>query len=292
MDEEAAAREPRGLERRIHESYETLPRSERALADLMLEYPGDLLIYSATALAERAGVSKAAVSRLVQRLGYADYRELQREVRVAQEAGEPIYLNTSLVQPSQKTDAIEQHLERDVMGLRQTFEGLRPADLDEIAERAMSARRVWVVGFRNSYFFASYVRRQINQLRPDVTLIPLPGQVPAEDLAHAAPEDLAIVIGLRRRSSKLRTVMDQLHECGVPIAYVTDRGAVSTTRYATWCIACQTRGMSLFDSYVGVISVLNYLCTEIAALAGEAGRARLRRIEDLMDAGGEIDPIN
>ncbi len=292
MAEQTAKREPRNLERRIHEQYETLPPSERVLADLMLEYPGDLLVYSATALAGRTQVSKAAVTRLVKRLGYADYRELQREVRDAQEAGEPIYLNTSLVQPARKGDSIEMHLERDVMALRQTFEGLQPRDLDEIAARALSARQVWVAGFRNSYFFASYVRRQIIQVRPQVTLLPLPGQLPAEDLAHASSEDLAIVVGLRRRPPQLRTLMTQLGELEVPIAYVTDRGSISTKRLATWCLPCQTRGMSLFDSYVGVISVLNYLCTEIAALAGESGRERLRRIEDLMDEGGEIDPTS
>ena len=289
MAQQTATREPRGLERRIQEQYERMPPSERALAELMLEYPGDLLFYSATALAGRARVSKAAVTRLVKRLGYGDYRELQREVRDAQEAGEPIYLNTSLVQPPLKDDSMNMHLERDVMTLRQTFEGLNPQDLDEIAARAVSARRVWVIGFRNSYFFASYVRRQIIQVRPDVTLLPMPGQLPAEDLAHAAGDDLAIAVGLRRRPPQLRTLMTQLNELGVPIAYVTDRGAVSTKRLATWQLACQTRGMSLFDSYVGVISVLNYLCTEIAALAGETGRERLRRIEDLMDEAGEID---
>lgn len=289
MADETGTREPRGLERRIDEQYESLPPSERPLADLMLEYPGDLLFYSATALAQRSQVSKAAVTRLVKRLGYTDYRELQREVRAAQEAGEPIYLNTSLVQPAHMGDSVEMHLEREVMLLRQTFEGLRPRDLDEVAARALSARHVWVAGFRNSYFFASYVRRQIIQVRPQVTLLPQPGQLPAEDLAHASSEDLAIVIGLRRRPPQLRTLMTQLVELGVPLAYVTDRGAVSTRRLATWCLPCQTRGMSLFDSYVGVISVLNYLCTEIAALAGETGRERLRRIEDLMDEGGEID---
>jgi hypothetical protein len=50
--------------------------------------------------------------------------------------------------------------------------------------------------------------------------------------------------------------------------------------------------MSLFDSYVGVISLLNYLCTEVAAQTGESARAHLSRIEDLMELMGEIDTTN
>jgi len=279
----------RTLERRIRSHYESLPASERALADLLLEYPGDILFLSATALSERAGVSKAAVTRFVQRIGYGDYREVQREVRAAQEAGEPIYLNTATITPAREGDSLMRHLERDLANLRQTFEGIRPRDLDAVVERILGARRVWTLGFRNSYFFASYVRRQLIQVRPDVTLLPVPGQVPSEDLADMGAEDLVIAIGMRRRSAELRRLMAAIHETGTPIAYVTDRLAVATRRYATWTFACQVRGISLFDSYVGVISLLNYLCTEVVAQAGEAGRARLGRIEDLMSDLGELD---
>lgn len=282
----------RTLERRIHGIYEELPGSERALADLVLEYPGDILVYSATVLSERAAVSKAAVTRFVKRLGYDDYREMQREVREAQEAGEPIYLNTSLVTPAREGTSLRRHLERDVMNLRQTFEGINPEDLDAVVSRALTARRVWVIGFRNGHYFASYVRRQLTQVRPDVTLLPVPGQVLMEDLAGAGPDDLMIAIGLRRRTPQLRQAMEIVRDLGVPIAYITDRVAVATTKLATWSFPCQTRGMSLFDSYVGVISLLNYVCTEAVAQSGEAGRARLGRIEDLIGAMGEIDPNN
>ncbi len=290
MQESATpTRDRRSLERRIRAYYEALPASERALANLILEYPGDTLFYSATALSERAGVSKAAVTRFVQRLGYGDYRELQREVRLAQEAGEPIYLNTSMITPARQGDSLMQHLERDLANLRQTFEGISPQDLDAVVERILKARRVWTVGFRNGYFFASYVRRQLIQVRPDVALLPVPGQVPLEDLAEMGPDDLVIAIGLRRRTPELRRLMALVHEQHVPIAYITDRVAVATRQYATWVFACQVRGISLFDSYVGVISLLNYLCTEVVAQSGEAGRARLGRIEDLFGALGGLD---
>lgn len=288
----APMREAHSLEKRIHGHYEALPASERALAELILEFPGDILFYSATALSERAGVSKAAVTRLVQRLGYGDYREMQRAVREAQEASEPIYLNTSAITPARESGSLQRHLEQDLANLRNSFESLNPADLDEIAQRALGARRVWTLGFRNSYFFASYVRRQLIQVRADVVLLPAPGQVLMEDLAGAGPEDLVIAVGLRRRVPQLRRAMEVLRGLGVPIAYVTDRRAVATRRLATWTIACQTRGTSLFDSYVGVISVLNYLCTEVVALSGEGGRQRLKQIEDLMGSMEEIDLNN
>lgn len=277
------------LERRIRSQYEALPSSERALADLILEYPGDILLYSATALSERAKVSKAAVTRLIKRLGYGDYREMQRSVRQAQEEGDPLYLNTSMITPAQGGDSLIRHLNQDLSNLRETFQALEAADIDAVAERMRTARQVWVVGFRNSYFFASYVRRLLIQVRPNVTLLPSPGQVMVEDLAGMGPEDLVFAVGLRRRTPKLLKLMEVVHGKDVPIAYVTDRTAVVTSKLATWTLHCQIRGTSLFDSYVGVISLLNYLCTEVVAETAESGRNRIGEIEDMMWLMNEID---
>ena len=45
---------------RIRVHYQGLPPSERKLADLILDFPGDIAGYSATELADLAGVSNAA----------------------------------------------------------------------------------------------------------------------------------------------------------------------------------------------------------------------------------------
>jgi len=280
------------LDLRIRSAYDALPASERVLADLLLEFPGDVAIYSATDLAERTKVSNAAVTRLVKRLGYSDYREAQREVRAQQATGQPIYLNNSLVQPPTQGASLAQHLERDVMNLRATFEGLLPADLDEALRAILKADQVYTLGFRNSYFFASYFRRQLNQVRPRVHLLPLPGQVVMEDLGAATPKDLVIVVGMRRRVALLGQAMKYLHARKVPILYITDHRTVRTAKLARWVFRCHARGVSLFDSYVPVISLLNYLSTEAMAQAGRAGRRRLKQIEEGLDTCGEIDTAN
>src|SRR5699024_1963984 len=120
------------------------------------------------------------------------------------------------------------------MNLRQTWEAMRMRDLDEVVRRTLAARQVWIIGFRNSYFFASYVRRQLVQVRSNVGLLPVPGQVLVEELPDTGSDDLAIVIGLRRRTPAVRRVMRILHDQAVPIAYVTDRVAVTTPKLATW----------------------------------------------------------
>lgn len=280
---------PRAIERHIRSVYDAMPKTERALADRVLEYPNEVLLYSATELAEVVGVSKAAVSRFVKRLEFNDFREMQREIRRAQTTGDPIFLTAP---PKSGRGTLADHLDHDIGCLRQTIEAIDSAAVEEVVRKILSARRVVCMGYRNSYYFAAYLRRQLVLLRPEVSLVPGAGQMLMEDIADLGPGDLLFAVGVRRRSAKLATAMELMHGRGVPIAYLTDRRAVTTLQYATWAFPCQVRGMSLFDSYVGVISLLNFICTRVNHLAGTEGRARLREVENMLDLLGELDPEN
>lgn len=292
MSKDHADPAPRSIERRIRALYEEMPGSERALADRVLEFPGDVLLCSATELAELAGASKAAVSRFVQRLGYETFRDMQREIRAAQSTGDPIFLTAGLAGRRQADDPLHVHLERDLHCLRETLARLDEALVHEVVERIMAARRVVCVGFRNSYFFAAYARRQLLLVHPRAELVPAEGQTIIEYTGDLGPEDLLLVFGFRRRPLLLRKFMELMHKRGIPIAYFTDKQAVTNTKFAKWLLPCEVMGTSLFDSYVGVISVINFICTQASVRAGNPGRKRLRQIEELGEQLGELDVGN
>ena len=78
------------VEQTIRSRYERLSVGERKLADLVLEMRGELAGYSATELAESAGVSKATASRLVRRLGFSDYQAMRQQARAGAASGSPL----------------------------------------------------------------------------------------------------------------------------------------------------------------------------------------------------------
>lgn len=283
---------PRAFERRIKAAYQNMPGSERALADRVLEYPGDVIMCSATELAELSGASKAAVTRFVKRLGYADFRDMQREIRQAQTTGDPIFLTSGGMKKGSSQGSLAAHIEQDVECLRQTLGNIDEKAALAVAERVVQARRVVCLGFRNSQFFAAFARRQIIQLRPNVELLPFAGQMLMEDMSDLGPDDLLFAVGLRRRTPVLGRTMELMQKQNVPIAYITDRRAVTTTRYATWTLACHVRGTSLFDSYVAVVSLINFICTRSSDLAGRLARERLGKIEEMLEMLGELDSGN
>lgn len=275
---------------RIRRHYEELPPSERRLADLILDFPGEIASYSATELAALAGASKAAASRLVRRLGFSSYEEARRSARDAQAWGSPVYLlHKTNGQGLPLAAEIKRHLDRDIANMVRSFEALDPDRLDEIVTAMLAARRLWVLGFRNSQALASYAQRQFLQVRDEVHLLyPGVGEL-AGCLAGMDARDLLVAIGFRRRLPQLRRTMAAAAEAGVPILYLTDPTARKTSGYARWTLYCEVSGVGVLDSYSPAMALLHLLAVAMLHQAGGAGRRRLKRIEDLHEDLGDFD---
>ncbi len=271
------------LEGRIHAAYGQMPAAERKMADLILDFPGDVAAYSATELSELAGVSKAAATRFFQRLGFASFEEARRQARDAKQWGSPLYLQSKDDRPGTHardlSADLRRYLDEEIEALTTTFEGLDGPMLEEVTERILSAKRLWLLGFRNSHYVAAYARWQLIQFRRDVFLLPATGETMGEYLADMDSDDLVIAVGVRRRVRGLRKVMELAAGRGAQILYITDPTARRSAQLATWTITCQVSGGFLFDSYAAPFSVLRFLAIEAFRRAGKAGREHLEAIE-------------
>jgi len=282
------AAEPRSggmlvLVQRIQDSYVTLSPNERKLAELLLDFPHHLVTHSATELTERAGVSKSAGTRFFRRLGFESYDEARRLVREAQDWGSPLYLGDP-ARNGVGGAGLEGYLQREITNLTRSVEAIPTDRLAEIAQALASARGVVIAGWRNSHMMGSYFRWQLIQLRERVSLLNRSGETAAEHLAGLGPEDLLVIVGVRRRPRALETLFRAAEATGVRILLIADRSAGALGTRARWALYCNIRSVTLFDSYVGVIAVLHIIAGAVAAELGKQGRGRLRRIEALHEA--------
>ena len=268
------------LQHRIEQHYASLPESERKIADLVRDFPGEIAAYSATELAALAGASKAAMTRLVRRLGYDSFEEARRAARDARTAGSPLYLLSKEPPEAPFAERLQAHLAGDLETLNATFEELDEAAFEAVVAATAAARRVVVLGYRNSHYLAGYLRWQLIQVRGAVQLLPAAGETLAEHLADLGPEDLLIAVGLRRRPAALAEAVARAAEAGVPVALVADRGAPPLAG-ARWSLRCATRGEALFDRYAAAMSLLHLLAVAVVERLGKPGRRRLERIEAL-----------
>ncbi len=287
MTDTATTQTDPGLAARIQDCYAALPAAERKLADLVLDFPGDVAAYSATELADLAGVSKAAVTRFVQRLGYPGFEAARRAAREARTWGSPLYRLHHGSEPAGGFDR-ERHLACELANLQNTFDGLDPAEFKEIVEALATARRVWLLGYRNSHFLAAYARWQFIQVRDQVQLLPQAGETLAEQMIDMGPDDILVVIGFRRRPPQIEAAMTAAAVAEVPILCLADPAAAGIGRTAKWILRCAVTAAGAFDSYAAAISLLHFLSLELVAKTGAAGRRRLKTIEDMHQTLAEL----
>lgn len=279
----AAHGETASLEALVRAAYEDLPGSERKLADLILAAPGEVAGYSATELAGLAGTSKAAATRFFKRLGFRNFSEARQLARARQNWGSPLYLDRA---PSGATDpagAVAQYVDDEVRVLRESLGQQNPEQLDAAADSIARARRVWVIGFRNSHFIAGYGRWQFIQFRPDVHLLPRTGETLAEQLANVGPQDTVVLVGVRRRIAGFRRIVEICADLGADIVYITDPTARAETARVTWTFVCAVGSAYLFDSYAGPMSLLRLLAISAYRKIGRVGQNHLEAIEQLHD---------
>ena len=269
----------------IHDQYEKLPLGERKIADVLLEIQEEVASYSATELAARAGVSKATATRLVRRLGFDDYLQMRQQAREAKRAGSPLAALPGLIG---RRGSLGGHLEHDVACLIETLEGMSSESIRRAIDILTAAERVWVVGFRNSHVLAFYGRELLVQVKPDVRLLPTPGQTIAEELSALTDGDAVLMLGFRRRPPIIAKILRAAVEADAPVVLLADHSLGSIDKLAAVTLRCISRGSSLFDSYVAPVSLLNFICAGVATAMGEVAQMRFRRTAQLHEELSEL----
>lgn len=269
----------KSLEGQIRKHYEELTTAEQKLADVVLEFPGELTSYTASELSQKAGVSNAAASRFFKRLGFKNYNEARLMVRDSKNWGSPLYLQTRNKASSNLVKNFQLFQGEELFNLQNTLENLKLDEIDVICREILRAKRIWVMGFRNSHFIAGFARWQFIQYRPNVFLLPSTGETLGEYIADFDSNDLVIVIGVRRRVSGLKQIMASIKKKQSPILYLTDTSKDKTRMYASWVIECDVAGQFLFDSYTAIMSVVRLLAITAYHQSGHKGRDFLKKVE-------------
>ncbi|WP_245578384.1 MurR/RpiR family transcriptional regulator [Marinobacterium litorale] len=270
------------IDEKLQLQYDSLTPRERLIADFILAHPEDLALFNTAELARMCGVSKATVSRLFKRLGFSSFREGRELARKLRHQGVPV------TEAKVDTVAFDTHLHQEEANLHRLFQSLDTAQVDGLVRALDQARRVVVLGFRNSYPLALHLRQQLQQIRSSVQLVPQPGQTLGEDLADLGPDDLLIVFGFRRRPKGFDALLRQLYRLDTPWALVADETLAPNGTCANWWFECRIDSRSAFDSYAAPMCLVTLLVNRLLHQRLEVGRERIAKISHYYDALDEI----
>lgn len=284
---------PLPLEQRIRQVYEQLSAAERRIADVVLTHQQALLGYSATELAAMAGTSKASAARFFRRVGFAGFDEFRKQVRAHQAQTSPLARMDQVRRRDTARAQLQAHARNDARRLEAWAAGVSDEALDGAIALLARARRVWVLGYRHSHVTALYAQALLSQVRAGVRLLNEAAGRETELLADLGDKDVLLAVDFRRRSRRLRPLVEAVRAAGARVLLLSDAPIPDLAAQADTVLCC-TPGAEegLFDSYVCAVSLVNYLATAVAAQTKRPAQERLARIERLHTALGDLESLS
>lgn len=272
---------------RISAQYADLSAQEQRVAAFILDHFDDLAVYSAADLARVTGVSKSTVSRLFKRLGFENFQAVKHHARQLRSSGMPLVTDPDAV--GGNGERFKRHLEREQDNLRRATD-IDPRTFEAIIHGLDTARRIVLVGFRNSYPLAMHFRQQLVQIRADVCLAPQPNQSLAEDLVELGEADLVVLFGFRRRPRLFDSLVGELAVMPCRLLLLGDGTASGYAEHTDWWLECPLDSISAFDSYAGAMSLISLLANGLLHHRLAQGRARIDAVSALYQGMDELSP--
>lgn len=274
------------FDERLRAAYARLSPQEQRIAGFIADNFDDMTSYNSAELARLSGVSKATASRLFRRLGYENYRQVRDEIRSLRQSGMPL---ADRDDAARDDTLLARHYKQELNNLAHWVNRLDGKQFTAAVRAMRHARRLYLVGMRNSYPVAMHLRQQLLQVRGQVSLLPQPGQTLAEDIIDLGAEDMMIVVAFRRRSRLIRPLLSQLRERQVPVLLISEPQAQSLSPLVLWHFTVPLDSVSAFDAYSAAMSLVNLISNALLHDSLQPGRQRIHQIAGLYTELDELE---
>jgi DNA-binding MurR/RpiR family transcriptional regulator len=127
----------------------SLTKTERRVADYIIDHPDDVIYLSVAGLAEKSETSDATVIRTCKKLGMTSYQEFK--VTLAQSIAVPLKtLNEDIEEGDSIETVVNKVFESTIHTLKLTRDILKIPVIEQAADALYSARCIYIFGMGNS----------------------------------------------------------------------------------------------------------------------------------------------
>ncbi len=277
---------------RLNQSGKRLSKGHRQIAAYIAAHYDKAVFMTAAALGASVGVSESTVVRFASAMGYEGYPQLQRAMQELVShrltANQRVEMATEL----DPHEVLSATLKSDVQNLRASLDNLDNAVFEDVVQRMLSARAIYVMGLRSAAPLALFMDYYLKYIFDDVHLVSSGSTDVFEDIAKLRPEDLIVGISFPRYSTRTLEAMRFARRTGAQVVAITDGPMSPLTEIADVTLLARTDMASFVDSLAAPMSVINALLVALGLHRKEALTQHFRQLEDIWDTfqvytGGE-----
>ena len=256
------------------------PSERKVIRALLDNYPRSGLGPMAR-LAEHAGVSDPTIVRLVKKLGFSGYAELQ-DVLLS-EMDHRLRSPVTLLQPkshSSQDDTWNSYLSESCRTLSEAQALTQPEDVRVLVELILEPRHsLYCYGGRLSSFLAQYLVSHLRLLRPSCYTLEDNAQLP-DRLYNIERQDVVLLFDYRRYQTQALRAATAAKSRGARLVLFTDIYASPLRELADLVISAPVESFSAFDTLVPALAQVEALIA-VLTLRSKDLEGRLEGIDTL-----------
>jgi DNA-binding MurR/RpiR family transcriptional regulator len=266
----AAARGHQTLSAYISSRFDEFSRSQKDVAQYVVDHLDEVAFHTAEELARRASTSSSTVVRFSQALGFEGFPELQEaareEYRHHHRRAEPGN-GTTAAEPLFSLDQspFESAVAADHVNVEDTARKVSRSQVDAAIEAVATHERVLIAGTDQMAFFASYLRHLLMLLDIRAEIAASPSQEALSRLGRIDADTL--VVGLsagRPHPLVVRAMKIARHRKAATLAIV-DATLSEVSKLADRTLYYSSNSPAFVRSHTGLLSILQALAYGVYA---------------------------
>lgn len=266
----------------IKEKYGTMSKSHKTIANFIFDHYDQAVFMTAARIGEELGISESTVVRFASYLGYAGYPEFQSSL------AEWVKNKLNAVQKmdakygtSTQSEILNAVLKADIANVKDTLESMDPAAFDAAVRTILSAKTVYILGVRSCEPLADFLHFYLNMIRGNVVNLKTTSVTEIfEQMLRIGDEDAFIGISFPRYSMRTLKAMEFARDRNAKVLSITDSARSPMTIYSSCNLVAKSDMVSIVDSLVAPLSVINALVVALCMQRPEEVKQSLVSLEE------------
>ncbi len=268
---------------RLNQSGKRLSKGHRKIAQYIVEHYDKAVFMTASKLGESVGVSESTVVRFASAMGYEGYPQLQRSLQELVShrltANQRFEMSTEI----EPREALNVVLKSDVQNLRATMEQMDETVFEDVVNRLLSAKSIYVMGLRSAAPLAQFMGYYLNYIFDNVHLVSSGATDVFEEISKLKENDVLVGISFPRYSSRTLEAMRFAKRCGAQVVAITDGPMSPLADMADATLTARTDMASFVDSLAAPLSLINALLVALGLHRKEALKEHFRQLESIWE---------
>jgi DNA-binding MurR/RpiR family transcriptional regulator len=259
--------------------FDEFSRSQKDVAQYIVDHLDEAAFQTAEELARRANTSSSTVVRFSQALGFEGFPELQSAAR--EEYRRRRVEDTTAVALSGPLFALDQTefetaLASDHVNVEDTARKVMRKDVDALVEAIAGARMILIAGTDQMAFFASYLRHLLMLLDIRADLVASPSQEALGRLARIDEDTLVIGLSAGRAAPLVTRTMKLARHRKATTAAITDATLSEVAKLARIRLYYSSNSPAYVRSHTALLSIVQALAYAVYARDQAAYEDRIK----------------